>query len=348
MAGFAVRRALWAVVLLVAVSLITFVIFFVVPAEPTQIGRGAAANEISLREAYGLQEGSLPLEYARFVWEAVRHGSLGESFIDERPVMSILAAAIPVTASLVAGGVLLFLLIAVPIGIVSALRARSLLDRTAMLLVLVGISAHPVWIGLMLSYVFGSRLQLTPIGGYCDFIDGTTGCGGAIAWASHLLLPWLTFAILFAALYARMIRASVLETLHEDYVRTAHGKGAPRWLVLRSHVFRNAAIPVVAMLGMDVGLAFGGAVFIEQVYGLPGMGKLVLQGLARRDLPVIMGVVLAVTVAVVLFNLIVDILQAWLDPRTREATRSREVAAPEPDAPSRPARIGQARPVPRS
>jgi peptide/nickel transport system permease protein len=211
------------------------------------------------------------------------------------------------------------MLIALPVGILSALRPRSLLDRTAMVFVLIGISAHPVWIGLIFIYFIGYRAGLTPLGGYCDFINPATDCGGPIDWAHALVLPWATFAILFAALYVRMVRANVLEAMNEDYVRTARAKGAPEWLVMRSHVLRNAMLPVVTMLGMDIGLALGGAVFTETVYGLPGLGRRAIQGLEGFDLPAVMGIVVFATVCVIIFNLIVDLLYAIIDPRIRLA-----------------------------
>jgi peptide/nickel transport system permease protein len=186
-----------------------------------------------------------------------------------------------------------------------------------MVFVLVGISAHPVWIGLIFAYFFGYKLDLFPITGYCDFISPSTDCGGPIQWAYHLVLPWITFAILFAALYVRMIRANVMEAMNEDYVRTARAKGAPEWLVMRSHVLRNALLPVVTMLGMDIGLAMGGAIFTETVYGLPGLGKQVFESIDRVDLPVIQGIVVFATVCIITFNLIVDLLYAWIDPRIR-------------------------------
>jgi peptide/nickel transport system permease protein len=314
---YALRRSLWAVVMLLAISLFAFVLFFIVPPETTRVGRGVTSTEISLRDSYELQQASVVGQYGEWVWGVVTDGSLGRSYRTKQPVTEVLAEALPVTLSLVVGGTILFLLLAIPIGVVSALRPRSLLDRGLMVFVLIGVSAHPAWIGLVLSYFFGVRWGLTPIGGYCDLVDPSTDCGGAVDWFTHLILPWFTFALLFAALYARMIRASVLEAYDEDYVRTARAKGAPRWLVLRSHVLRNAALPVVTMLGMDVGLAFGGSVFVEQVFGLPGIGRLAVVSLSRRDLPVILGIVLVVTVAIVVLNLIVDLLYSWLDPRTR-------------------------------
>jgi peptide/nickel transport system permease protein len=213
--------------------------------------------------------------------------------------------------------VIFWFLIAIPIGIISALRPRSLADKGLMMLVLIGASAHPIWLGLVLSYLLGYKLHIFPITGYCNFFGKATFCGGPTQWTYHMLLPWFTFAALFAALYARMIRASMLEAMDSDYVRTAKAKGAGTLQVVRHHVFRNAMLSVVSMLGMDIGLAFGGALFIEVVFGLPGMGKLLVRGLAGGDLPVIMGVVLVVSFTVAIANLLVDILYTWIDPRVR-------------------------------
>jgi peptide/nickel transport system permease protein len=138
-----------------------------------------------------------------------------------------------------------------------------------------------------------------------------------VQWAYHLFLPWCTFAILFAALYVRMIRANVMEALNEDYVRTARAKGAPEWLVMRSHVLRNALLPIVTMLGMDIGLALGGAIFTESVYGLPGLGKTLIQAVEGFDLPTVQGIVVFATLCIITFNLLVDLLYAVIDPRIR-------------------------------
>jgi peptide/nickel transport system permease protein len=189
-----------------------------------------------------------------------------------------------------------------------------------MLFVLLGLCAHPVWLGLMSSWFFGVKLRWLPVAGYCDLRynpESTNLCGGPRYWAYHMILPWLTFAFLFAALYARMIRGSVLEVLNEDYVRTALAKGAGRARVIRKHVLRNAMLPVITMIGMDVGIAFGGTLFIETVFDLPGMGQLLVSSLggAGPDLPVIMGIVLVVCFAVVIANLVVDLLYPLVDPR---------------------------------
>jgi peptide/nickel transport system permease protein len=194
-----------------------------------------------------------------------------------------------------------------------------LIDRGGMIFVLIGISAHPVWIGLILSFVFGSYLGITPISGYCDLVNPAIGaqCGGPVEWAYHMILPWCTFALLFAALYVRLIRANVMETMSEDYVRTARAKGVAEHTVLRSHILRNSMLPIVTILGLDIALALGGAVFTETIFNLPGLGRQVIVAYEKTDLPVIVGVVVFSTVVIILFNLIVDCLYAVLDPRIR-------------------------------
>jgi peptide/nickel transport system permease protein len=340
--GYIVQRLLWAALLIVLMTFATFVIFFVIPSDRIQQGRLQTTSAATAAQAAGVGNGPVPVQWAHYIWNAVRHQSLGKSARTSVPVTQSIAAAVPVTASVVIGGTLLFLLISVPIGILSALRPRSLLDRFAMIFVLVGVAAHPAWIGLILSYLLGYRLQVVPVSQYCDFINPSTDCGGAVQWGYHLLLPWFTFAILFAALYARMVRAAVLESLNEDYVRTARAKGGSGWHVLRAHVLRNAALPVVMMLGMDLGIAFTGSLFIETVFGLPGMGKTLVTALNQRDLPLILGVIIVTTTAIAVFNLIADICYFALDPRVRLTTAAGDFD----DAPKRPIRGKQpARPA---
>jgi peptide/nickel transport system permease protein len=319
---YLVRRLLWAVVLFFAVTIVTYIIFFAVPASPARLACGQRATQECVDRAtkyYGLDR-PVYVQYGKFVERLVIHQDLGRSFTNRRRVNDVVKEAAPVTASLVFGGAIFWLLIAIPIGVLSALRPRSLLDRTAMIFVLIGISAHPVWIGLIFAYLFGYKwgnITHLPISQYCDFFNPSGDCGGPVQWASHLILPWLTFAILFAAVYVRMIRANVMEALNEDYVRTARAKGAPEWLVMRSHVLRNAMLPVVTMLGMDIGVGLGGAIFTESVYGLQGLGKQVADSVERVDLPVIQGIVVFATFSIIFFNLLVDLFYAWIDPRIR-------------------------------
>ena len=335
---YLVRRLLWAVVLFLAVTVVTYVIFFIIPANPAALvcGRNCDDEGIARAKKFIGVDKPVHIQYIRFLNRLLPVGfkekrgvigeyegfgiktpSLGSSFSSRRDVNDVVLTAAPVTASLVFGGAVVWMLIALPLGILSALKPRSLLDRAGMVFVLVGISAHPVWIGLILAYVFGYKFGWTPITGYCDFVNPSTGCGGPVDWAYHMVLPWITFAILFAALYVRMIRASVMDTLNEDYVRTARAKGAPESRVIRSHVLRNALLPVVTMLGMDIGLALGGAIFTETVFGLPGLGQIALESIQGFDLPVTQGIVVFGTVAILAFNLFVDLLYAVIDPRIR-------------------------------
>jgi peptide/nickel transport system permease protein len=252
-------------------------------------------------------------------------------------VRTLIFNAAPVTLSLLLGGVVFWLLMAIPIGILSALRPRSLLDRSGMAFVLIGVSAHPVWLGLILGWLLGYRLHVFPFTGYCEVFSPETPCGGPTQWAYHLILPWFTFAFLYAAMYARMIRASVIETMDEEYVRTARAKGAGGTQVLRSHVLRNAMLPIVTMIGMDLGAALGGVIFIETVFGLPGLGGMLRQGIVAKDLPVILGVVTFTTIGILILNLIVDLTYAFIDPRVHMAEASR--AKPRRKTGTRDARV---------
>ncbi|MDX6517535.1 MAG: peptide/nickel transport system permease protein [Gaiellaceae bacterium] len=321
MLRYLIRRALWALLLFVAVTLVTYLIFFVAPTNPGRLvcgGQQAQSDCIKrATENLGLNK-PIIVQYGIFLKHLVVDQSLGTSFINRQSVNTVVAGAAPVTAALVFGGMILWLSIGLCVGIFSALRPRSLLDRGAMVFVLVGVSAHPIWIGLLFSYIFGFKLGWFPITGYSDFFNPAEGTiGGPWPWFYHMILPWLTFGILGAALYVRMIRANVIETMSEDYVRTARSKGAPESRVMRSHILRNALLPIVTILGMDVGISLGGAIFTETVYSLPGLGHIAINAVGNYDLPVVQGVVVFATTAIIGFNLFVDIVYAWVDPRIR-------------------------------
>jgi peptide/nickel transport system permease protein len=321
---FLIRRIFWAFFLFIVATIITYIIFFVIPSDPAQIACGTHCTPEIVAHVRKSLHLDLPIyqQYWIFLWNLVRHGSLGYSFANGASVDSIIRQDAPVTASLVFGGAVFWLSLSIPIGILSALRPRSVLDRGAMLFVLIGISAPAVWIGLILAYVIGFKLGWTPIAGYCNLIPGSgvATCSGPAQWAYHLILPWMTFMFLFAALYVRLIRANVMETMSEDYVRTARAKGASSSRVLFQHVLRNSMLPVVTILGMDIGLALGGAVFTETVFQLRGLGSELIQSATRDDLPVIVGIVMFACIAVIVFNFIVDVSYAWLDPRIRLTT----------------------------
>jgi peptide/nickel transport system permease protein len=320
---YLVRRILWACLLFIVITMITFVIFFVGPNNPARtVCGGESAKEACLvlaTEKLGLDQPA-PVQYLKFLKRLVVDQNLGTSFATGESTNQTIAKAAPVTASLVFGGAVLWMMIALSVGIYSALRPRSVVDRAAMVFVLIGVSAHPVWIGLIFSYFFGYRWHITPIADYANFFGAPPGSGlpgGPWQWFYHLILPWMTFALLFAALYVRMIRANVMETLNEDFVRTARAKGADERRVIVSHVLRNALLPVVTMLGMDIGVALGGAIFTEFVFQLPGLGRTSIIAISNQDLATLQGVVVFATLAIIVFNLVVDLLYAWIDPRIR-------------------------------
>lgn len=317
-ARYLIKRIFWAVWLFFVATLIVYVIFFVIPSDPFMQNRARGApylqhvlDELHLNVPFYQQ-------YWIFIWNMIRHQSLGYSFQTGVSVRWIIAQDAPVTGSLVFGSLVFWLLISVPVGILSALRPRSLFDRLSMVFVLIGVSASPLWLGLVLAYIFGFKLGWFPIAGYCSIRPSSVGtCSGLREWAYHMVLPWAAYTWLFAALYVRMIRASMLDTVNEHFVRTARAKGAGERRVVVRHVLRNSMLPVVTMLGMDIALAFGGAVFIERVFNLNGLGGALLQAYNRSDVPVVVGVIVFITLAVIVTNVIVDILYVWFDPRIR-------------------------------
>jgi peptide/nickel transport system permease protein len=320
---YLIRRILWACLLFIVITFITFVIFYVGPNNPARAvcGGETAQREclVKATEKLGLDQ-PLIVQYYKFMKQLVLHQDLGTSFATSQSVNQRIKEAAPVTASLVFGGAVLWMILGLSIGIFSALKPRSLVDRFAMVFVLIGVSAHPVWIGLILEYTFGVKLGWTPIAGYANFFGAASDsgqAGGPWQWFYHMILPWCTFALLFAALYVRMIRANVMETMNEDFVRTARAKGAPERQVLFSHTLRNALLPVVTMLGMDIGIGLGGAIFTETVFNLPGLGQTAVIGISNQDLAIVQGVIVFATVAIIIFNLVVDLLYAWIDPRIR-------------------------------
>jgi peptide/nickel transport system permease protein len=318
---YLIRRLLWAGVLFIAVTMVTYVIFFLVPASPARLAAGKTATPERVEEVeqfLGLDD-PVYIQYGNFLKRLVIDGSLGHSFTNRRSVNEEIFRAAPITATLVFGGIILVLLVALPLGIFSALKPHSLLDRAAMTYVLIGISLPSFWIGLVLAYLIGFKAHLTPIAGYCEVfsVPEAATCGGVAQWAYHMLLPWLTLAIVVAGTYVRFVRAEVMETMNQDYVRTARAKGAPERQVMRSHILRNAMLPVVTIIGMDIGILLGGSIFIETVFGLPGLGRTAYESIQNYDLPTLQGVVIFGAIAIILFTLIVDLMYAWIDPRIR-------------------------------
>jgi peptide/nickel transport system permease protein len=314
---FLVRRILFGVLVLWLISVAVFVLFFVAPHDParTIAGRQATAQTVALvRHRLGLDQPLLE-QYWQFLVR-LAHGDLGYSYYNSEPVRSLIFARLPVTLSLTVGGAILWLILGVGIGVMAARRPRSMFDRAATVFVLGGLSMPTFLVGLLLLYVLFFRLHLAgvnvfPGGGYVPLTQSPA------QWAQHLILPWLTLALVSAATYSRLTRGSLLEVLGEDYVRTARSKGLSERRVVYRHALRSALTPVITQLGIDVGALLGGAIVTEDVFGLPGLGQEAVQSVTTQDLPVIVGIVLLASFFVVVANIIVDLLYAVLDPRVR-------------------------------
>jgi peptide/nickel transport system permease protein len=238
---------------------------------------------------------------------------LGYTYASGSSVKSLIVARAPRTLLLIAGAAMLWLIAGVAIGVLSAVKRRSAVDRLAMGFALFGISTPVFWLGLMALYIFWRQLGWTGGSGYVSPLTSVTG------FFSHMILPWGVLALLYAAFYARMTRNNLLETLGEDYIRTARAKGLPERTVIFKHGLRASLTPIVTMFGLDIALLVGGAVITESVFNLQGLGYLAINDALQQDLPVVLGVVLVASIAVALANLIVDILYAFIDPRVRYA-----------------------------
>jgi len=327
---YAAHRLVAALVQLLIIAFVAFVLFFLIAdltgANPAQRVAGKGATPARVREIAHIMGTDRPwyLQYAKFVWR-LAHGNLGYSFQRRQNVADIVFPAAGVTASLVAGAAVLWLAIALGVGLVGALRPRSLIDRILTIGVQTAIAAPVFWVAPMLSFLLayqptqgkllgvslGRRVNWLPIEGYVGPL------GNPLEWAHHLILPWLALAVGFAALYARFVRAFVLEQLSEDYVRTARAKGAGTWRIIRLHVGPLVAPAIVTLLGLDVGVALGGALFVEQVFGLPGLGYVGLSSIENLDYPLTIGTITFAALVAVAANAVADLAQAALDPRVR-------------------------------
>lgn len=346
MVSFGVRKAAVAVVLLFGLASVTFWINYAIPQDAGIFILGNVMNPTreQIQEAnhrLGVDRPALE-QYGDFVGDLGR-GDLGISWttaeyvpqkgVVGEPVSHIVLRGAAVTGSLVLGGVLLLVVLALPLGPFLAARAGGAIDRGTLLLTLAFVSTHPLVAALMLQLLVGRRLGWLPDQGYCPFFgdEGPTGigagvvdCGGPLDWATHLLLPWLSFSLFFLALYVRLIRTQSLSVLREPFVTVARAKGASEQRVLARHVVPSVLAVVAAMVAMDVGTAVGVALFVEVVYGLPGLGRLLivaLQGIAGFDRPVIVGIVLVTGAVVILANLAADLLAGVIDPRARVTRR---------------------------
>ena len=318
---YIVRRLVWAMVVVLIVMLLTFAVFYLMPAgdpalrfagkSPTPENLALIRDRLGLDEPWYEQFGLFVKNFAtgdEYGWPG-----LGYSYYGNVPVLDQVRERAPRTLLLILGAAIIWLVVGVSIGVLSAVKRRTTVDRFAMGFVLIGISSPVFWLGLMALYIFWNKLGWTGGTGYISPTESLSG------FFSHMILPWCVLAVLFAATYARMTRNSLLETLGEDYIRTARAKGLAERDVIIRHGLRASLAPIVTMLGMDIALLVGGAIITESVFNIQGLGWLAIDSTLSQDLPTVLGVVMVATVAVVLMNLMVDIAYAFLDPRVRYA-----------------------------
>jgi peptide/nickel transport system permease protein len=304
MLRYLARRLTASVLILLGVTVVTFCLSFLIPADPVRMiaGRSATKETVeSIRRQLGLDQ-PLPVQYARYLVKLAQ-GDMGRSYVQKTEVATLIESRLPATLLLMAGAIFFEILIGLPAGIYAATKRGRAADRGIMILSFVGVSTPHFVVGLLLLYVFAYLLGWFPLSGY-----GTL---------NHLVLPALTLGIAGGGWYSRMMRSSMVEVLRHDYVRTARAKGVSECGVVLVHAFRNAVLPVIAMVGLDIGIFMSGAVVVESVYGWPGIGQLAWQAIQRIDIPIIMGVTLVAAVAIVIGNLLADVVASLIDPRIK-------------------------------
>ncbi len=312
MRGYLLRRLLALAPVLLVVALVVFSLLRLTPGDPAAVmlGDNAGATDVArLRKTLGLDQ-PLPVQFVTWVGQLVR-GDLGRSIFLDRPVTQAIVQRLQPTALLTLYALIIAVAIAVPAGTIAAARQGSWADRTLMMFSLLGVSLPDFLVGLLLILVFAVTLSWMPSEGYRPLSDGL------LANLRSLLLPAIALGMGQCALLARITRASVLEVLRHDYVQTARAKGLAERTVMWRHVLRNALVPIVTVVGLSYAILMGGAVIVETVFNLPGIGRLVISAVSRRDYPVVQGVVLFVALVYVMVNLVVDLIYCQLDPRVR-------------------------------
>ena len=304
MVRYLAGRFAQAILILFGISIVTYILLYLVPADPVRqiAGRSATPETVeSIRRQLGLD---LPLwqQYLRYLGNLLQ-GDLGRSYIQKTEVAELIRSRLPATLLLLVGTITVELLIGITAGIIAAAKRGSVVDRAIMVGAFAAVSAPQFVVGILLLYVFAVQLGWFPIGGYGTF--------------AHLVLPSLTLGILGGGWYARMLRSSMIDVLRQDYITTARAKGAGRARILLIHGLRNGILPVVAMIGLDIGIFMSGAVVVESVFGWPGIGQLAWQAIQRVDIPIIVGVTLVAAVAIIIGNLLADIVAPFIDPRIR-------------------------------
>jgi peptide/nickel transport system permease protein len=304
MKGFFLRRL--AVVIPTVIGAVTLVFFFLhmIPGDPVEVMLGETAQQADkerLRQELGLNQ-PLYVQYGRFMAGIVQ-GDLGGSYFYRRPVVQVIAERVPATVELALAAFIVAGFIAIPLGIIAALREGTAVDNAAVLFSLVGVSMPNFWLGPLLIILFSIKLGWFPVSGK--------------AGLASLVLPAITLGAAFAAILSRMTRASLLERLGEDYLMVARAKGLPEWKVILKHALRNALIPIITVMGLQIGALLSGAIITENVFSWPGIGTLLINAIEARDYPLVQGCILFISLSYVLVNLLTDLFYGWADPRIR-------------------------------
>ena len=318
MAAYVARRVGWVIVLLFLVSAITFLVFYTLPsADPASLRAGRSSDPQlleAIRRSLRLDD-PWYAQYWHYLKGLVLHFDLGYSYRNDYPVREAIADRLPATISLALGATVISLVAGLVAGTLSAVRRGSLVDRITMGIALIGVSAPVYWLGLVALYVFAKDIGLVPVfegaGSYVGITEDPW------QWFQSLLLPWFVLAASFTAIYARILRGSMLDAMREDYIRTARAKGLRERTVVTRHGLRGAIAPLVTVAGVDLGVLLGGAVLTEKVFTIPGIGLLAYESIINADLPTIQGTVLAAALFIVVANLVIDIAYAYIDPRVR-------------------------------
>ena len=312
MVSYILRRVLSTVPVMAIVALFVFSLLYIAPGDPAVVIAGDQASPADverIRQSLGLDRPFL-VQFGTWLW-GILHGDLGTSIFTNLPVASLIAQRIEPTLSLMVLTLIITLLIAVPLGVVAAWKAGSWVDRTIMAFAVFAFSLPVFVVGYVLAYVFALQFEWLPVQGYTPLAQGLW------PWLQNLILPAIALGSVYIALIARITRASMLEVLQQDYIRTARAKGLDQRSILFVHALKNAAVPIVTVIGIGVALLIGGAVVTESVFAIPGLGRLTIDAILRRDYPVIQGIVLLFSFLYVLVNLLVDVTYTLVDPRIR-------------------------------
>ncbi len=314
MSGYIVRRILATIPVMLLVATAVFLLLKLTPGDPAGVLLGPEATEerrLALRDELGLNDPVL-MQYVRWLWDAVQ-GDLGTSLFLNEPVTSALASRAEPTIVLTIGAVLVSVVVGIPLGVLSAIKRGTWFDVGSMGVAIIGISMPTFWLGLNLILIFAVRWEVLPIAGYQPLGDGLWGA------IRYMILPSVTLGLAQAAFLARMTRSMMLDVLHQDYIRTARAKGVREFSVTMLHAFRNAMMPIATIVGLTIAGLLGGAVITEQIFNIPGVGRLLIQAVVRRDVPLVQGTVLVIALIYVLVNLAVDIFAGAADPRIRRS-----------------------------